>query len=146
MKGWKKHQGFSLIELMVVVAIIGIIAVIAVPAYYNNIVKTKRKAAEACLSQFSIYMERYYTTNLRYDQDTSVPPVANSKPTLDCETDSGLDSAYTFSIPTMTASTYVVQATPQGSQASRDTACGNLTLNQAGTRGISGSGSVNTCW
>ncbi len=138
MNGWKKHQGFSLIELMVVLAIIGIIAVIAVPAYQNNIVKTKRKAAEACLSQFSIFMERYYTSNLSYTGAT--------KPTLNCETDGGLNSAYTFTIPTITASAYTVQATPQGTQASKDTACGNLTLNQAGTRGISGTASVNDCW
>ena len=144
MNNRKKHQGFSLIELMVVVAIIGIIAVIAVPAYQNNIVKTKRKAAEACLSQSANYMERYYTTNLRYDQDTASN--ANVKPALDCETDSNLNTSYTFSIPAMAASTYTVQATPQGSQASRDAGCGNLTIDQTGARGISGSSSVNNCW
>lgn len=143
MNNRKKHQGFSLIELMVVVAIIGIIAVIAVPAYQNNIVKTKRKAAEACLSQYANYMERYYTTNLTY---VGVPTNVNGSIGLDCETDSNLNTSYTFTIPAMAASTYTVQATPIGSQASRDAGCGNLTIDQTGTRGVSGSSSVNNCW
>ncbi len=138
------NGGFSLIELMVVVAIVGIIAVIAVPAYQNNIVKTKRKAAEACLSQFAVYMERYYTSNLKYDQDPSGN--ANTKPTLNCETDSHLNTAYTFSIPAMAASAYTVKATPVGTQASRDSGCGNLTLNESGIRSVSGSNSVDSCW
>ena len=58
------QQGFTLIELMIVVAIIAIIAAIAYPSYINSVVKTKRAAAEGCVSEYANYMERYYTTNL----------------------------------------------------------------------------------
>ena len=70
--GWRVGErgvpsaGFSLIELMIVVAIIGIIAAIAYPSYIDSVVKTKRSAAAACLSEQANYMERFYTTNLRY--------------------------------------------------------------------------------
>ena len=138
--------GFTLIELMVVVAVIAILAAIAYPSYTNYIIKTNRKAAEGCLSQYSNYMERYYTTNLRYDQDTAATPVANTLPTLDCATQTNSSYSYSFATGSPAQSTYVVQAVPQGRQLAKDTLCGTLTLNQTGTRTESGSGAVADCW
>src|SRR3546814_7599636 len=59
-------RGFTLIELMVVVAIIAILASIAYPAYTDYIVKTRRSAGAACLLEQAQFMERYYTTNMGY--------------------------------------------------------------------------------
>src|SRR3546814_21115150 len=59
-------RGFTLIELMVVVAIIAILASIAYPAYNDYIVKTRRSAGAACLLDQAQFMERYYTTNMGY--------------------------------------------------------------------------------
>jgi len=131
-----RAQGFTLIELMMVVAIIAIIAAIAYPAYINSVVKTKRAAAEGCLSQYANYMERYYTTNLRYDTSSATPTVANTLPTLNCAgaQQTGNDYIYSFVNGSLTQSTYTVQATPQLAQASRDTQCGTLSLDQTGAR------------
>ena len=139
-------SGFTLIELMIVVAIIAIIAAIAYPAYQKYVVKTKRAAAEACLSEYANYMERFYTTNLRYDQDSSGN--ATVLPNLDCASvqNTGADYNYSFANNTLGRSTYTIQAAPQGTQASRDTQCGTLSLDQAGTRTVSGTGTVGDCW
>ena len=146
--GMRRTSGFTLIELMVVVAIIAIIAAIAYPSYINSVVKTKRAAAEGCLSEYANYMERYYTANLRYDQTAAATPVANALPALDCASaaNTGADYTYSFAAGSPTQSAYTIQAVPQGTQASRDTQCGTLTLNQTGTRTASGTGGVANCW
>lgn len=138
-----RQAGFNLVELLIVVAIIGIIAAVAYPSYTNNVMRTKRTAATACLTELSQFMERFYTTNLRYDRDTAGNAVA--LPNLDCRTD--LAGDYSFALTNSTnATSYTLQATPQNVQASKDTICGTLSINQSGTRGESGSGGVADCW
>lgn len=56
-----KQKGFTLIELMIVVAIIGIIAAIAYPSYRDSVNKTQRSDAMTALSRLAAAQERYYT-------------------------------------------------------------------------------------
>lgn len=129
-------SGFTLIELMIVVAIVAVLAAIAYPSYTHYVIKTRRTAAKACLSEYANYMERYYTTNLSYTDAT--------KPGLDCESTAQTGNNYIYDfVGTPDASTYTISATPQGPQVA-DTECGMLTLNQAGTRDADGGGA--TCW
>ena len=139
----RMESGFSLMELMVVVAIVGILAAIAYPSYTNSVMRTKRGTAQACLMEYAQFMERFYTTNLRYDQDSAGNAV--SLPALSCAND--LSNDYSFALASgTTATTYLVQATPKGGQANRDKLCGTLGLNQTGQQSETGTGSVADCW
>jgi len=141
---WSR-AGFTLIELMIVVAIVAVLAAIAYPAYTNYIVKTRRVAAASCLSEYANYMERYYTTNLRYDKDAASKD--NVLPSLDCASTArtGNYYDYDFDIDQPTVSDYALTAKPKGAQAV-DTKCGTLTLDQAGKRTVSGTDTVDRCW
>lgn len=130
---------------MIVVAIIGIIAAIAYPSYVDSVVKTKRSAAAACLSEQVNYMERFYTTNLRYDQDQDGDdnPLDDGSLTLDCMSDQQTGEDYEYDVTNLGRSTFTLEANPQGVQADRDD-CGTLTLDQAGTRDADDD--VDKCW
>lgn len=145
----RQHRGFTVLELLIAVAIVSILATIAVPSYTKSIVKSKRRAAQTCLSSFATQMERYYTTNLRYCADDNADGTCDSTtfalPTLDCGTNSNTGKDYEYSV-TVSSSTYTVSAAPKTNQSSRDGNCGILSLTQAGTKAASGTDGVAGCW
>jgi len=65
----KKNQGFTLIELMIVVGIVGILAAIAVPQYLDYITRAQLVPAHTGLNGFRVRMEQYFQDNRRYDCD-----------------------------------------------------------------------------
>lgn len=128
----RQNSGFSLIEIMVVLAIVGILASIALPAYTDHSRKTRRAAGTACLSAAAQQLERRYTTELTY---ATAPAIATL--TSICEPDTL--TFYTFS-RTVDVKTYTISAAPTGKQSGDS--CGTLSVNQAGTKTPSTAG----CW
>lgn len=132
-----RASGFTLIEIMIVVVIVAVLAAIAYASYQNLVVKSRRGTAATCLQERAQFMERWRTTRMTY--------VGADAQLAQC--DAAVSRFYTLSFsvgPTATA--YTISATPQGIQASRDTGCGTLTLNQQGVRGVSGGNGVAACW
>lgn len=148
--GVYSSRGFTLMELMIVVAIVAILAAIAYPSYTHEVIKSRRVAAAGCLSEYANYMERYYTTNLSYAQDPSGN--ANALPALDCASaaQTGPYYAYAFTAaPALSATTYNISATPQGPQTA-DTACATLAIDQTGQRYYQSTATdaagLSSCW
>ena len=137
----RRQGGMTLIELMIAVVIVGILTMIAYPNYTSHVVKSRRTQATACLQEAAQFMERFYTTNLRYDRAGSAEV---SLPATSCIQD--MNGRYVLSISSVSANAFVLKATPQGAQASADTQCGTLSLSQSGAKTISGTGAVSSCW
>lgn len=142
----KPQQGFTLIEVMIVVAIIGVLAAIAYPSYQDSITKSHRAQAKSTLFEYAQFMERNFSTTGDYAKKADGSAIA--LPSLQGAVD--LASHYDFALGTgttaTTATAFVVSATPKGAQATRDTKCGTLTLDQSGIKTESGTGTVKDCW
>ena len=131
-------RGFTLIEIMVVVALVGIVASIALTSYQSQARKTRRYAAQSCLMEYAQYMERYYTT-----ANNPMSYVGVTPPTLACAT--RLASYYTINL-TATSQSFTLKATANGAQRG-DTDCRVLALNQAAQQSSSSATASTTgCW
>jgi type IV pilus assembly protein PilE len=106
MNAMKKIQrGFTLIELMIVVAIIGILAAIALPAYEDYVKRAKATEATSALADMRIRMEQFFQDNKTY-----VGADAVNGP---CTPVTGTNPIFTYSC-TLTDDTYIISATGTG--------------------------------
>lgn len=144
----KLQYGVNLIELMIVVAIVAIISAFAFPSYMQYVVNTKRTVATSTLLQIADRQQQFFMDNKQFTNDlTNLGFAANPLVLADdgnsvAAADS--DAVYSISLSNVAVATYIITAAPLHGQASRDTNCASLTLNQAGARGNSGGGG--DCW
>ena len=131
--------GFTLIEMMIVVAVIAILTAVVLPSYQGSIRKARRTDARGALSMAAQCMERWNTQQNTYVGATFT--TATIAGTLPCRSTSE-NGYYGLVASNLTATTFTVTATPVGDQAVDS--CGTYTLDQAGTRGSAGP--VTQCW
>ncbi len=124
----KNNKGFTLLELMFVIAIIGVLGSLAYPSYVSHVKKANRADGIDSLLNLAGRMEEFYMNNDTY-AGAAVASTTSS------------DGLYTLSITAQTAFGYTIQAAPVGG----DSYCGNLTLNSLGVTGTS-AGTVADCW
>ena len=132
------HRGFSLVELMIVVAILSIVTAWGYGSYRDTVIKSRRSEGLGELLMIAGKLERYYA-----DQGTYAgAQLGNMANTIHAS--SSKNGYYNFSITTASAIQFTITATPQGGQAD-DSNCGAFTLDSLGSRTASGSHGKD-CW
>jgi type IV pilus assembly protein PilE len=140
--GKGRHLGFTLIELMIVVAVIAILAAIALPSYTNQIRKSKRTDAKTSLLDLASRQERYFTTNNAYTSTSTNLGYSGSYPV-------SVPSATTFNygidVTAASATAYTATATPNGDQT--NDSCGTYSINELGVQSNSNNTTaISECW
>ncbi|MFI8717834.1 type IV pilin protein [Stenotrophomonas sp. NPDC077464] len=135
----RRVAGFTLIELMIVVAVIAVLASIAYPSYTAQVRKSKRAAAKAELVEYGHRAERQHTLNNSY---TNFKFVENSGTSIASPRDGG-KAMYQVTFTSTNANTFTITAVPQGDQAKDP--CGTLSVNQAGVKTPANTSALE-CW
>lgn len=137
------NKGFTLIELMIVVAIIGILAAIAYPNYQESTAKSRRGNAQAELLGLSSALERYYSQNNHYSNAANGGNDVGAPAATTYSVDLEVATFYTVTISnaggstandTDTAQSYTLSAVPVTGSAMEGDRCGTMTLSSAGAR------------
>ncbi|HMM56792.1 MAG TPA: type IV pilin protein [Rudaea sp.] len=136
-----KNGGFTLIELMVVVAIIALLASLAYYNYSRYAFRARRVDGQNLLTSIAAAEQRYYTNFNNYTS-TITGSSSTSLGFSSATSDRGYYSA--VAAVASGAQTYVLTATPAGPQATDQ--CHNLTLTDTGVKGQSGNTSNGSCW
>ena len=113
----QKQQGFTLVELMIVVAVVGILAAIAIPAYQRYVLEARRAEAQGYLHDLALRQEKWRVNNPAYASEADLGAFVDT-------------TYYNFSLESATATAYTLVAAARSSQLS-DAGCTTLWLNQA---------------
>lgn len=117
-------EGFTLIEIVIVVVVIGLLAVVGYPAYNDHLRKARRGEAQAALHDLAQFMERHYSRNGTY--------LGAELPITEVPIDSARKYYDLAFVPDLTDTTYTLQASPKGIMA--EDACGSFYLLHTGRR------------
>ena len=142
--GSRPHMGFTLIELMIVVAIVGILAAVAYPAYTEQVKRGRRSDAATVLMESAQFMQRYYNANNSF-KTTDAAQTALNDAGLNRSPRNASDGDEHYDIEIEVDDNgrgYELTATP----VQTDEACGSLTLSHRGEKGETGSAEVTDCW
>lgn len=135
-----KKNGFTLTELLIVIAIIGILSTIAYPNYISHVQKTRRTEAQSKLVEIANRQEMYYldhhvyASDLKADLGLSANPFITENGYYSISTDASVSTAVGF---TLTATAIDIQA--------EDTDCATLSITDAQSRTATNANGTN-CW
>jgi type IV pilus assembly protein PilE len=116
----RSNRGFTLIEIMIVIAIIGIVMTIAAPSFTEYLKKGRRTEVAGLLSEQAQILERFYS------QKNAYTGVAGLSPGNDY---------YTIT-STLTDQTFLLTAVRKAGTAMATDKCGDFTITNTGVRGM----------
>lgn len=136
-------DGFSLIELLIVMAIMGILVAVAIPAYTESLRRANRAEAKSELVQVAAEQERFFSSSNSYSTDAT--PL--NTPVVAARDRTTTNAWYVISVAACAGGAitncFTATATPQNQQAADG--CTTFTLTNTGLRGATGLTS-DECW
>jgi len=134
------QAGFTLVELLIVVAIVAILANIALPTYSDYITRSKLSEAQSYLSAMRTKVEQYYLDQRTYVGACAAGTVAPLPTAAEVK-------YFTYSCPSLTATTYTVQATGVSAQGTGGFSFSINELNAKATTAVPAGWTANgSCW
>lgn len=146
----RRTGGFTLIEVMIVVAIVAILAAIAYPSYSESVAKGRRAQVTTQMLAAQQFMERWYSENYDYSKNTAGTLVteATQFPARFAKVPAEGTQYYTMSFDTIAANAYTLQAVPLPGGPMVNDKCGTFKLDNNGKKSVvtTGTGDVESCW
>jgi type IV pilus assembly protein PilE len=139
-----RQQGFTLIEMMLVIVVLGILMAVALPSYQESVIKGNRAVAKAKLLEVAAKQEAYFADNKTYQDKLSFLGFAEDAIGVDNNSnwvdDASADAVYVISIDANSVTSsggvrYLLVADTAGNQVKDDARCATLTLTSTGERG-----------
>jgi type IV pilus assembly protein PilE len=130
-------NGFTLLEMLIVVAIAGILASVAYPQYTEYVKRAARSDAMVLLLDAANKQEQYYADNRSYTNDLSLINVPTTSE----------NGYFTISVDVPDAGTsFTITATAAAGAVAGDTACTTFTITDTGIKGSTGTSDTDDCW
>jgi type IV pilus assembly protein PilE len=146
-----RNKGFTLMEMMIVLAIVAVIFSVALPAYLGYSIRANRAVAKTKLLEVVSLQEQYFADNKVY-APTDLTDLGFATATVSYDSSGnivagGASAIYSIALANINnvALTFDVQATPLNSQAD-DSDCGELAISSSGIKSADGSLSAARCW
>ncbi|PTT37711.1 prepilin-type cleavage/methylation domain-containing protein [Acidovorax sp. HMWF018] len=159
MKSKYSVRGFTLIELMIVVAIIAVLASVAYPSYKEYVARSRRAEARAVLVAAQQWMERFYTENFRYDKNSAGVAVTDATqfPSRFSVSPMPGQGSPMYDIAVVVTNNvrdvYSVTATRKSGTAMASDRCGNFSIDHLGRKDLSNysgfsnkAAALEACW
>lgn len=143
------QRGFTLIELMIVLGIVAFLMVVALPAYQEQVLKTKRNIGKGELMELAARQEQFFVNNRQYASNLANLGYTDGADGFEIDSDGdpvadgNSNSIYLITLSLVTTTSYTALATRLNAQV-KDDYCGDLTYNSAGEGGADNN--VEYCW
>jgi type IV pilus assembly protein PilE len=140
---WRRSRGFTLIEVLIVLAVIGLLSAVAIPSYSEYARRSQRIEAQTALNEAAQFMQRFYAVNDRYDRQrdgtqVELPPTLQRVPAAGAK-------RYDIVVAEVSPTGFTLEARPTGGM--EKDRCGVLVLNGLGQRNVRNAKSgVADCW